>query len=80
MRIIAKCKTQTEAVKLATAEAIESAVAKETEWTEKVLMACGDTLYITADENGKTTKKVSSGWDCSDGYLWCGPKSASVII
>jgi hypothetical protein len=77
MIIHTKCKTQRAAIRAARQLAIESAADNATYWTERVLLACGDTLHVTADNAGKVTTRTTSGWD-RDGHLHCGPKVYSV--
>lgn len=79
-KAIEQCRTQREAIKQATSTARSAAADNDCDWTEKVLMMCGDTLYVTSSPGGRVTKKRLAGWDSADGLLWCGPRVATKII
>jgi hypothetical protein len=72
-----KCKTQKQAIADARKFAIDAARDNDCNWTEKVFLMSGDTMYICADITGKITVSLAGGWD-RDGHIFCGPKAYSI--
>ena len=77
MNFKTKCKTEKIAIAEARELAIESAETNQCDWTEKVLLMSGDTLYFNAHVSGLVTKCKVSGWD-TEGHVFCGPKAHAI--
>jgi len=77
MTIYTKCKTQKQAIADARKFAIEAAQDNGCNWTEKVILMSGNTMYVCADTTGKTTVSLTGGWD-RDGHIFCGPKAYNI--